>query len=111
MIARNQRQTFFGFARIARERDWVPIPDIPGAAAAEAVYMPFIGQGNRIRVRLIMRRVPMYMGPLLDREGRRRYRYHFFVTDRGGDLLFLEKDHRRHAEVEGATGTLNTGWA
>ena len=32
--ARNQRETFCGFARIARERDWVSIPDYEGAAAA-----------------------------------------------------------------------------
>ena len=78
----------------------MPIPDYEGAYAAEAAFTPFAGQGNRIKVRLIMRRVPLYMGPLLD--GQPRHRYHYFVTGRVGDLLYLEKDHRRHAEVEGA---------
>ena len=107
VTGRNQRGAFDGFARIARERDWVPIPDYEGAYAAEAAYTPFAGQGNRIKVRLIMRRVPLYMGPLL--EDQSRYRYHYFVTDRAGDLLYLEKDHRRHAEVEGAIRDLKYG--
>ena len=51
----------------------------------------------------------MYLGPLLDREGNRRYRYHFFVTDRTGNLIYLEKDHRMHAEVEGAIRDLKYG--
>ena len=109
VTGRNQRGAFFGFARIARERDWSPIPDYEGAEVAEDVYTPFAGQGNRIKVRLIMRRVPMYLGPLLDREGRRRYRYHFFITDRVGNLIYLEKDHRQHAEVEGAIRDLKYG--
>ena len=89
------------------ERDWIPIPDYEGAYVAEAAYTPFIGQGNRIKVRLIMRRVPLYMGPLL--AGQPRYRYYFFITDRNGDLLQLERDHRQHAECEGAIRDLKYG--
>ena len=49
------------------------------------------------------------MGPLLD--GQPRYRYHFFITDRQGDLLHLERDHRRHAQVaRERSGISNTGW-
>ena len=74
---------------------------------AEAAYTPFAGQGNRIKVRLIMRRVPLYMGPLL--AGQPHYRYQFFITDRKGDLLQLERDHRQHAECEGAIRDLKYG--
>ena len=31
-----------------------------------------------------------------------RYSYHAFITDRDGETLELEADHRRHAEVENA---------
>ena len=55
-----------GFAPIARERDWVPIPDYEGAAVAETAYTAFAQQGNRRKMRLIIRRVRMYMGPLLE---------------------------------------------
>ena len=33
-----------------------------------------------------------------------RYSYHGFITDRDGETLELEADHRRHAEVENAIG-------
>jgi len=29
-------------------------------------------------------------------------RYHPFITDRAGEMLTLEADHRRHAEIENA---------
>ena len=35
--------------------------------------------------------------------------YHAFVSDREGDLLYLEQDHRRHAEVEHAIRDLKYG--
>ena len=37
------------------------------------------------------------------------YAYHPFITDREGDLLELEADHRRHAEVENAIRDLKEG--
>ena len=37
------------------------------------------------------------------------YSYHGFVTDRAGDTLELEADHRRHAEVENAIRDLKYG--
>ena len=97
-----------GLRELRIERDWIPIPDYEGADVAEAAYTPFAGQGNRIKVRLIMRRVPLYMGPLLQ-NSESRYRYHFFITDRKGDLLRLERDHRQHAECEGAIRDLKYG--
>ena len=38
-----------------------------------------------------------------------RYSYHGFITDRDGELLELEADHRRHAEVENAIRDLKYG--
>ena len=37
------------------------------------------------------------------------YRYHGSITDRDGDTLGLEADHRRHAEIENAIGDLKYG--
>ena len=34
------------------------------------------------------------------------YSYHGFITDRDGETLELEADHRRHAEIENATRDL-----
>ena len=36
-------------------------------------------------------------------------RYHAFITDREGDTLDLEADHRRHAEIENAIRDLKYG--
>ena len=37
------------------------------------------------------------------------YRYHGFITDREGETLELEADHRRHAEIENAIRDLEYG--
>ena len=37
------------------------------------------------------------------------YSYHAFITDRAGELLELEADHRRHAEIENAIRDLKYG--
>ena len=37
------------------------------------------------------------------------YSYHAFITDREGDTLQLEADHRRHAEIENAIRDLKYG--
>ena len=37
------------------------------------------------------------------------YSYHAFITDREGDPLELEADHRRHAEIANAIRDLNYG--
>ena len=37
------------------------------------------------------------------------YSYHAFITDREGDTLDLEADHRRHAEIENAIRDLKYG--
>ena len=38
-----------------------------------------------------------------------RYSYHAFITDRAGQTLELEADHRRHAEIENAIRDLKYG--
>ena len=37
------------------------------------------------------------------------YSYHGFITDRDGEALTLEADHRRHAEIENAIRDLKYG--
>jgi hypothetical protein len=95
------------------EAQWKPIPYfLPGAGVAEIEWTPFDrGPEGRLRaergqiapVRLIVRRTPP-----TDAQARNRgddplfqmFDYHPLITDRAGDLLDLEADHRRHAEVE-----------
>lgn len=96
------------------ETAWQPIDYfLPGAGVAEIVFTPF-EQDTRghdrphpLPVRLIVRRTPP-----TDAQARNRgeepaqaalfpiYDYHPIITDREGDLLHIEADHRRHAEVE-----------
>jgi hypothetical protein len=89
------------------EDEWKPIPYFldGGADVAETTYRPF---GKRQpTLRLIVRRTKPTPGSqlalLVD------YDYHAFVTDREGDTLFLEADHRRHAEVENTVRDLKYG--
>ena len=37
------------------------------------------------------------------------YSYHAFITDRAGEMMELEADHRRHAEIENAIRDLKYG--
>ena len=63
--------------------------------------------GDATAVRLIVRRVQPTPGSQLalfvD------YSYHAFITDRAGETLELEADHRRHAEIENAIRDLKYG--
>ena len=91
------------------EEDWTPIPyRMDGAAdVAETTYTPFRSEPDPEPVRLIVRRVKPTPGSQLalfvD------YSYHAFITDRDGDTLQLEADHRRHAEIENAIRDLKYG--
>ena len=58
-------------------------------------------------VRLIVRRVKPTPGSQLALFA--KYSYHGFITDRDGELLELEADHRRHAEIENAIRDLKYG--
>ena len=89
--------------------DWTPIPYwMEGAAAvAETEYTPFQGEPDAVPVRLIVRRVKPTPGSQLALFT--NYSYHACITDREGDTLELEADHRRHAEIENAIRDLKYG--
>ena len=91
------------------EEAWTPIPYWidGGADVAETVYTPFKGEKGAMPVRLIVRRVKPTPGSQLALFT--LYDYHAFITDRDGDTLNLEADHRRHAEVENAIRDLKEG--
>src|SRR5256886_5980894 len=80
------------------EEDWVPIPYfMEGAAVAETTYVPFSQRKGARAVRLIVRRVPPSPGSQLALYT--DYGYHAFITNRHGEMLVLESDHRGLAEV------------
>ena len=89
--------------------DWTTIGYwMDGAAdVAETTYTPFQGEPDADPVRLIVRRVKPTPGSQLALFA--SYSYHGFITDRDGDTLELEADHRRHAEVENAIRDLKYG--
>ena len=86
-----------------------PIPYwMDGAAdVAETIYVPFQDEPDAAPVRLIVRRVKPTPGSQLALFA--SYSYHGFITDRDGDTLELEADHRRHAEIENAIRDLKYG--
>lgn len=95
------------------EQGWTPIDYfLPGAGVTEFEFTPFAtgprgklleSRGEIHPMRMIVRRTP-----LTDAQTRNRgqdplfaiYDYHPMITDRTGDLVEVEADHRRHAEVE-----------
>lgn len=106
------------------EDQWRPIDYfLPGAAVTEISWTPFTqdtrghDRPDARPVRLLVRRTPP-----TDEQAKNRHRagsgtsghpgqhvqeplfpvfdYHPIITDRDGDLLDLEADHRRHAEIE-----------
>jgi hypothetical protein len=93
------------------EQDWTPIPYWIGGGAdvAETIYTPFADHEDAVPVRLIVRRVKPTPGGQLALLT--LYDYHAFITDRDGDMLELESDHRGHAEIENAIRDLKEGVA
>ena len=91
------------------EEDWTPIPYwMDGAAdVAETSYTPFQSEPDAAPVRLIVRRVQPTSGSRLALFA--SYSYHGCITDREGETLELEADHRRHAEIENAIRDLKYG--
>ncbi len=96
------------------EDDWTPISYWMegGADVAETSYTPFASEPDAVPVRLVVRRVkptPDSQLALLA-----NYSYHACITDREGDTLYLEADHRLtmdpgHAEIENAIRDLKYG--
>ena len=79
-----------------------------GAAdVAETEYTPFGSEPDAVPVRLIVRRVKPTPGSQLALFT--NYSYHACITDREGNTLDLEADHRRHAEIENAIRDLKYG--
>ena len=91
------------------EEDWTPIPYWleGGADVAETSYTPFRHKGDASVVRLIVRGVRPTPGSQLALFS--NYSYYALISDRDGELLELEADHRRHAEVENASRDLKYG--
>jgi hypothetical protein len=117
--ARRHRVRFSITARLHRElreriaalpdEAWTPIAYwiAGGADVAEIAYTPFVKHGRAIPFRLIIRRVRPKAGSQLALFT--DYEYHPFLTDRVGEALVLEADHRRHAEIENAIRDLKYG--
>ncbi len=93
------------------EGAWMPIPYWldGGADVAETTYVPFAAEKDARPVRLIVRRVRPTPGSQLALLT--LYDFHAFITDRVGEVLELEADHRRHAEIENAIRDLKYGMA
>ena len=108
-ITIRQHQSLRNLIEAIPETDWTPIPYWMdgGADVAETEYTPFQHEPDAAPTRLIVRRVKPAPGSqlalLTD------YSYHACITDREGDTLELEADHRRHAEIENAIRDLKYG--
>ena len=74
---------------------------------AETTYTPFRTEPDAAPVRLIVRRVQPTPGSQLALFA--SYSYHGCITDREGETLELEADHRRHAVIENAIRDLKYG--
>ncbi|MCU1650469.1 MAG: hypothetical protein JWQ60_1618, partial [Pseudonocardia sp.] len=94
------------------ESVWVPIPywlstpEVSGADVAETGYTCFAHTRDAIEVRLVVRRVRPTPGSQLALFT--DWDYHAMVTDRPGDVLEVEADHRRHAVVEQSIAELKS---
>ena len=108
-ITVRQHQSLRHLIEAIPEGDWRPIPYwMEGAAdVAETSYTPFKSEPDAAPVRLIVRRVRPTPGSQLALFA--NYSYHACITDREGDTLELEADHRRHAEIENAIRDLKYG--
>lgn len=94
--------------RAIPDKQWVPIDYfMKGAAVAEITYTPFVTRKGSKPCRLIVRRVPPTPGSQLALFT--DFSYHAFITDREGEMLTLEADHRAHAEVENVIRDLKHG--
>ena len=108
-ITIRQHKSLHNLIEAILEDAWTPIPYwMDGAAdVAETTYTPFQSEPDAAPVRLIVRRVKPAPGSQLALFA--TYSYHGFITDRDGETLELEADHRRHAEIENAIRDLKYG--
>ena len=104
-ITVRQHQSLHNLIEAIPEAEWTPIPYwMEGAAdVAETEYTPFQYEPDAVPVRLIVRRVKPTPSSQLALIA--TYSYHAFITD----PLYLEADHRRHAEIENAIRDLKYG--
>ena len=102
-ITIRQRTSLRDLIEAIPEEDWTPIPYWMDGAAD----VPFQSESDAAPVRLIVRRVKPAPGSQLALFA--TYSYHGFITDRDGETLELEADHRRHAEIENAIRDLKYG--
>ena len=108
-ITIRQHKSLHNVIEAIPEDAWTPIPYwMDGAAdVAETTYTPFQAEADAAPVRIIVRRVKPAPGSQLALFA--TYSYHGFITDRDGETLELEADHRRHAEIENAIRDLKYG--
>ena len=108
-ITIRQRQSLRNLIEAIPEDAGTPIPYwMDGAAdVSETTCTPFQSEPDAAPVRLIVRRVRPTPGSQLALFA--SYSYHGFITDRDGETLELEADHRRHAEIENAIRDLKYG--
>lgn len=91
------------------DADWVPIDYWleGGADVAETTYTAFKNTKDQVELRLIVRRVRPTPGSQLALDV--VFDYHAILTDREGEMLELEADHRAHAVVELAIRDVKAG--
>jgi hypothetical protein len=85
---------------------WLSTPEVSGADVAETRYTCFAGTKDAVEVRLVVRRVRPSPGTQLALFT--AWDYHAMVTDRAGEMLEVEADHRRHAVVEQSIAELKS---
>ncbi len=98
ITVRQTSQVKAAIAAIPEDR-WIPIDYTPGGEAA-------VAETTSGDDRLIVRRTRL-VGP--QAELWPEWRYHAFVTDRQGEAVDLDADHRKHAAMELAIRDLKEG--
>ena len=108
-ITIRQHKSLHNLIEAIPEDAWTPVPYwMDGSAdVAETTCTPFQSDPGAAPVRLIVRRVKPTPGSQLALFA--TYSYHGFITGREGEMLELEADHRRHAEIENAIRDLKYG--
>ena len=74
---------------------------------AETTYTPFQSEPDAAPMRLIVRQLRPTSGSQLALFS--TYSYHALITDRDGEMLELDADRRRNAEIENAIRDLKYG--